>query len=900
VAQGKPGAGTHQAIDNSNVGERLTDHRILFAFRPYEKGFVAVSAVHAYYTLTHAFYAGTSIGENGTGLIDGIALRGEKNGRPGDLGRLLDQTYRFFGANASKHGLGAGTVELPPSKSEPPPTAAIDWRTVRPLPSWQHRAIRWPNGSGTEGPDPASQGPVQYFKVLVGPRTALSSGTGTVAEYRRAAQQAGYSAIAFCETFEDIDRARWNDYVQQCENNSDDTFVCLPGLDIKDFQGGRYLLISVKRFPDPGWLTKDGKRMVATRMFSLGWFGHICSVHRTNTGALDPRMYKQFQAFTVYTYDGKGKLIDDSLHAYQWQVRSDSNPIPIAAHELTSPEQVAAAATSGYQQIMPGETLGRAVHYFRFAFPHYFETPVRYFLSEGPILDVWTVLNKGFGPPELNMDRFRVDVGLRSDQPLAEVTLYDGFNVVGRWYPKDKEFRLPVDGVHDAQHEFTLLARDSQGRRVLSPGIRTVPRNWRLRCGDRQNWLGSVFIYTGWNLNGLPGFDVPLVHGSAEVAPIFDYPFFSNHVQIADADLSAQYVNIENIEVGGDGKPTCAVRLADFVEGRLRTVYFSPPKKPELSVMFEDVAFTLKRDVEPRVTSSVWPALGAIRDLGNLLLLPDKAPDQLAVTFDPKTYKTGAGNPNNKAIDLPVGSYAGGLVPLTPGLRLDGRTIGFAAPPASSFNVAQGTTWHARFLLFRAAPFHWRYMSQTAPADAVAEKAMTQMGFRGKTPYRFELTQGRLDRLAYIADMTAASGGVAGTCRNPASEELLCDVPLRIQGLNPRCPAALWRSDQARLEYFGCFQQQGYVTFNADKTVEFYAGNVAVCDPALFVSVVYWDGKEAWFRVNNPLKTDVTTAFATVPAIRGFKPVRKTITVPAGTSVDVREPAGACQSVASP
>jgi hypothetical protein len=82
--------------------------------------------------------------------------------------------------------------------------------------------------------------------------------------------------------------------------------------------------------------------------------------------------------------------------------------------------------------------------------------------------------------------------------------------------------------------------------------------------------------------------------------------------------------------------------------------------------------------------------------------------------------------------------------------------------------------------------------------------------------------------------------------------------------------------------------------------VEFYAGNVAVCDPALFVSVVYWDGKEAWFRVNNPLKTDVTTAFATVPAIRGFKPVRKTITVPAGTSVDVREPAGACQSVASP
>ena len=49
-----------------------------------------------------------------------------------------------------------------------------------------------------------------------------------------------------------------------------------------------------------------------------------------------------------------------------------------------------------------------------------------------------------------------------------------------------------------------------------------------------------------------------------------------------------------------------------------------------------------------------------------------------------------------------------------------------------------------------------------------------------------------------------------------------------------------------------------------------------------------WDAKIAHFRVNNPTTRDVTTDFATVAAIRGFKPVKTKITVKAGMSVEVK------------
>jgi hypothetical protein len=208
---------------------------------------------------------------------------------------------------------------------------------------------------------------------------------------------------------------------------------------------------------------------------------------------LDHRTFKHYTGIAVATYDTRGKQIDDGFAAYQWSAASDSQPIPIAVHEVTKPADMK-HAVRGYQQILPAPTLPKAIRYFRFAFAHVFDAPERYFISEGPILDGWSMFNKDIGKDEYNRKHFRMGIGVRSEDgetPIAQVQLFDGFDQVRNWKPNQPEFRSMVDGSHNKQHLFTLLARDAKGRRVLSPVLRTVSNNYRMRCGDRQNWLGT-------------------------------------------------------------------------------------------------------------------------------------------------------------------------------------------------------------------------------------------------------------------------------------------------------------------------------------------------------------------------------------------------------------------------
>ena len=655
-------------------------------------------------------------------------------------------------------------------------------------------------------------------------------------------------------------------------------------MEIDDFQGARYLLLGVWRYPDPSWLTDDGKRLKAVRMLSLGWYGHIASVHRPGRTALNPKMYKFYQGITVYTYNTRGQLIDDGLHAYQWAVASDSNPIPIAAHEVVKPDDVAAAATSGFQQVLPAPNLTQAVDYFRFGFPHYFSDPLRYFISEGPILDGWSMANKDLGNPAEGRDHYRLGIGISGADPIREVTLYDGLDVAGRWMPEAKTFHTLVDGYHEVQHEYLVIGKDSQGHRVISPGIRTTTRSWRLRCGDRQNWLGSSYVYTGWYLPAFGGYSVPLKNtraggtnwlgdGGGNPCPILDFPFYGNHAAITDVDLTDQYVDTDWELIGGDAKPTYAVRATDFTDGHLRTTYFLP-KRDDFAVMQVDVSIKLKRDVEPDLHDAIFPTIAYVTGKNDLLILPGKAPMKISELKAP--------------VELPVGSYAGGIVPLTEELRLSSSGIGFPAPPADTLTLYEGTSYTARYLVLKGSSFNWRVLQQGYEVDAVAPEALQEMGFAGQTPYTLGLAQGKLNKLAYVANCTAEKGGIGGTCTNAAGKTLLYAIPLRIHGLLPRCAAALWRADAARLDYFGIFQNDGLVTLNGDKTVEFYAGNVASCDPALFVSVVMWNDKEAWFRVNNPTTHDITTIFATASGFRGYAQVNKTITIKAGQSVELK------------
>jgi len=906
LAQGGAASGTAIALNNHDVGPRQTQNRNLFAVRQFKKGMIAASAIGAYYTLTAVSSKAPNLGENDTGVIDFAAISGEKGGRPSAFGELLEATFRALAANSLKQGLGKDAgVALPAQEPYAASNAAIDWKTQPLPPTWAHRVIpggKWPDKTYDELPDPLVQGEMKYWKALIGPRSRYSSGSGSVRQYREAAIKAGYSAIVFAETFVDMTEKAWRCLLQDCAENTDDSLVCLPGLEIEGTNGGRYLVLCANRYPDPAWLAADGKKLEAIRMLSLGWYGHIATVHRPNSQRLSPQLFKQYQGITVATYDTRGQLVDDGMFAYQWGVASDSNPIPIAVHEVTSPADVA-KATTGFQQILPAPTLPQAVEYFRFGFPHYFSCPLRYFISEGPILDGWSIFNKDKGKAELNREHYRMGAGVRSDdQPIAEVQLYDGFEVVRRWLPAAKEFRATVDGFHDMQHEYLLLAQDGRGRRVLSPGIRTVTRNWRLRCGDRQNWLGHFWIYTGWTLNGMPGYSLRLAgtpegnlgwnwNTGGNPCPIFDYRFFSDHVQIADANYDAKYIDATWQDIGGDGAKGAPVRPTDVVDGRIRASYFNALKRKDFVVLEYEVDLRLKQDAVLDASSPVNPVTGGVfkGSKNNLLILPGKEPEPLFPT-DPKTQRK---DPNaKKTLDLPAGSYVAGVIPLTDGLTLHGDQFGYRVPQAGVVNVPEGTRWRTRYLILDSLPFHWQRGRDWADSavDDKALQALTEMGFRGKPPYSLELKQGKLERIAYHAHLVAQDGGVSGRCVNDTKQEMLFFVPFLIKDVNPRCACVLWRSDTGSLEHFASFHGTGYVPFDADKTVDFYAGNAAVCDPRLALEIVSWTPEAAHFRVNNPTREDIASSFATPAAIQKYRPIKQQITVKAGASVDVKDP----------
>lgn len=906
LAQGGPSAGTAIAINNKDVGPRQTPNRTLFAVRPYQKGMIAASAIGAYYTLTAVSSTTDNIGENETGIIDFAVIDGERDGRPSAFGALLEATFRAFAANSRQRGFGGSSdIALPSQAPYPESPALIDWSVQTPPPTWAHRVIPggvWPNKTYDELPDPLVQGEMRYWNALVGPRTRYSSGSGSVRDYREAALKAGYNAVVFVETFADLSEKTWDCLVQDCLDNSDDTFVCLPGMEIEGVSGGRYLVLCSDRYPDPAWLTADGKKLAAVRMLSLGWHRHIAVMARPNNQRLEPRLFKQYQGIAVATYNTAGQLVDDGLFAYQWAVANDCNPIPIAVREIMRPADVAKAAASGFQQILPAPTLRQAVDYFRFAMPHFFDSPPRYFLSEGPILDGWSIFNKDTGKADLNRDRYRMGIGVRGDAPIAEATLFDGFQAVRRWQPATNVFQTVVDGRHDMQHLYLLMARDARGRRLLSPGIRTVTRNWRLRCGDRQNWLGHFWIYTGWTLNRMPGYALRLT-GTAEGTlgwngtaaggnrcPIFDYRFFSDHVQMADADFSAKYIDATHADIAGDGANGAPTRPTDVVDGRIRATHFTALKRKDFTVLEYQVDLRLKQDALLDTALPINPVMGGVfkGKNNNLLILPGKDAEPLfpvdaaTANKDLRTVRT---------LDLPAGSYVAGVIPLTDGLTLHGDRFGYRVAQGDLVNAAEGTHWQARYLILDATPFTWRHGSDWSDTtvDAHAQQALEEMGFRGKTPYTLNLKQGTLDRTAYYARLTAQKGGIAGRCVNTSKREMLFHVPLLIRGLNPRAACVLWRSDSGTLEAFAQYQETGYVPFNADATVDFYAGNVALCDPRLAVELISWTADEARFRVHNPTSAAITSAFATPAAITGFKPVSQTVMIPAGSSIEVTQ-----------
>jgi len=872
---------------------------VLAAVRTLDKGRFGVISCDPGYIHWFPYSSKSNAGElsyaDAAGIAGRILRKGDGN-VPSDTGALVSRMYRWLADESAAKGFGgfkpADLTELQEplvlSEEEKKFTPVIDWDNPPAPPSWRHRAacIQWKYFP--EVTDPLVTGEVKFFKALVGVHSSSSDGKGTVKEYAEAARKAGYSLVCFAEAFEALSKDAWKKLAAECEANTTEDLACLPGYDIMDRDGNHLIVIGAPEYPHVSWLTPDGKRIEQVQMLNLGYYNHKVVAHKPCSSTVLPfERLKHFQGLSVYTYRG-GKLVDDSMKAYAWETMNSSSPQPIVVHEVFSPAEVEEAARTGFQQIMPADTVRNAVSYFRVGIVTFFEAPARYMISEGPIIHRWVVAGcKDTGPAEENRQQFRVLVGGKSDVPLKSVTLYDGFAPVRCWRPTRNDFEAAADFRHSHQYGLYLVVEDSKGRRAISSPLRTVPERFHFRCSDRQNWLGHTgFHYTGtWLPEGLNIF-MP-VRGTDEASAILtgtrgtcmavklNFPFASNDVILTEALMEDVYTYALWEDIGFDAKPSRASKPSTVYSGRLRHWNFTPVTPltaDKACVTLIEIELKLKRDVEPVEGKTLWPAFGGLREKKFCRL----GPDGKLVSGEVK-----------EDMDVPPGTLVGGYIALSPGLRVEKGTFGLVAPKRTAPTIPAGTTFNARFLL--AAPFRSYAVQRKNWFDENPEAWLRAMGFAGPTPYQITLNRGKLDKIAFFAEVTPDRAGVAGEVAVPA--QIPYWVPIRIPGMNPNWAAGIWQEGQI-IRYTGVFENTAWPRLDVSRKGRFYAGNLLTADkPEIVLTPIIWTKDRIKVEVHNPTPTALKATISSPKEIAGLKRLKEKVSVPPGSTVYVEEPA---------
>ena len=899
IVKAMPGARLATLVDREWVFEPERDGDfVLAAVRTVEKGRLGVISIHPAYIhrLGHIKLASNSYGEMSYGPVDAVILEKGDGEVPSDTGALVGRMYAWLAGNSAANGFGGfhtgDPVQLEPDfarQRKEPLVRPSDVDALEMLPSWRHRyAVRYVEGNRYffEEIDPLVKGEVRYFKALVGAHSSLSDGTGTVKDYAAEARKAGYSVIVFTENFEELTRGKWKELVALCEENSTEELTCLPGYDIMDPDGNHLILIAPPEYPRQSWLTADGKRLAKTQMINLLYYHHKVVAHRTGSGPLPYERLKHFQGLSVYTYRD-GKLSDDSLSAYVWQVVNGSNPHPIVVHELFSPTEVERAARTGFQQIMPSDTAQGAADYFRCGHGQYFERPARYVISEGPAVTRLVVI----GPMDTqyaleNMRQFRLAIGVRSEAPLKSVTLYDGYKIVRRWLPQGTSFETSADFQHSHQRGLYLLVEDSRGRRAITNSIRTRLERYHTRCSDRQNWLGTVAAYyTGTFLPERLNLSMP-IKGTAEGSGIFtdvpgtcmamklNFPFSSNEVFLTEAILEGKYVDALFKDVGFDAMPSKASEPSSVYKGRMRHWSFPPGVADQPLIALVEFDIQLKRDVEPESPGALFPAFGGSRGTKFCWLNTDGSLTSGEIRKD-------------DVLNVPPGGLAGGIVALGEGLQVNGGQLGLAYPQDTPQTFPAGARFTARFLM-PTVNVPARGSKPRRTFDDEPEGWLQAMGFAGDTPYRIEMTRGKLEGVAFLATMTPDGFGVAGEVTRSA--EVPYHVPMQIQGLNERWPAGSWR-EGGEVAYTGVFEESAWPRLDVSGKGKFYAGNLLTADDEnLVLEVVKWDKGVIKVEAHNPTDGAITTTITTPPEITDHKALSRRVTIPAGSTLYLTEP----------
>ena len=446
----------------------------LLALRELRQGRAAVLAIRYYWLFTPPSNCPTAE----------AMLTAGAGGRPSAWLRVCANTFRWLAEPSMRSGLGG--CRTPPAIVNPPQTA------------WEIPAtIDW---SKSKFPSDRRQ-----YPGLIGARTRLSSGRGSVADYARAARQCGLSFIVFLEDSLVMDQARWDRLAAECKAESSKEFAAVPGLTYEDAQGNHlYALADEVQLPKPTMLLPDRRLATTQPMRSRAYFDYVNEYlqqhaitgfwnHRANW--LNVADYKLYNSFPIYSAID-GKPVDDALDDYlYWMDVGGCNAV-LAFEIMTGPEQVARRAKDGWRVVSfrSPETLQGKWYQGAWSFSGMNSQ----YITRGPQILVWDAPNCLVGPNGLwwrpDLWEYRLRLRVASDAGLKSVTIYDGNRgVLRRWLPSgQKTFQEELVLTHCRQMAPTLVVEDADGRRAVSMAFysRNLVKE-EFICSDRCNFLGN-------------------------------------------------------------------------------------------------------------------------------------------------------------------------------------------------------------------------------------------------------------------------------------------------------------------------------------------------------------------------------------------------------------------------
>ena len=468
-------------------GDPTVGAEALLAVRQVGKGRLAIfggSPATFWFDLGKPVYAGVPQ-ERGDGV------------RKSDWEPLLLNVLRWLGAPAHQAGHPGGysgqvQFSVRPDYGNRNP---IDWEKVDRegvSPELVQQTLTWHSDISPADWKDWEDGKYKPYKLLIGAKTQLSGGKGSVADWKAAALAAGYSGVIFREDIYHLTPDQWAAFRKDCAAASDATFRAIPGQEYVDWIGNKFMHFTgdLNYPPHLAERSTDGKMRDQLSYFcDQNWPVRLpLSVRNNPTEFWN---YRLSYGWPLYVYDAAGKQTEENRRTWEELVDSYETPQPLAVHLLDDPAQIPAAATGGQTYALATSLPtfnGRDAGIF------YLGNDPRIFTTTGPMIDNFHCLNMfrtTLGDRDISgSERYRVWIKAHSDKPLARVELWGGDEPLRVYRPLTKEFSVVVDELHDRQRGLFLKVVDVDGGEARMTGSMVHDKMLEfVWCGDLENAL---------------------------------------------------------------------------------------------------------------------------------------------------------------------------------------------------------------------------------------------------------------------------------------------------------------------------------------------------------------------------------------------------------------------------